>query len=142
MDFCWIKSFTCYTCCKNALYRVASFLCGFPLATIYGCSFACAAFPHVWILTPFSKAFQICCLSFSRISKQCVLCFVGAPCETFGQIFAAFNTNGRIKKEVSRKRAGVTFSDNVRTKRIPARNAPSVKDQQIARLQAVRNHRR
>ncbi|KAL4235179.1 Caveolin-2 [Mactra antiquata] len=119
---CWNCVRCCYTFWKDLLYKLLSLCCAFPNAVIFGCWFGLNAFLLVWILTPFSHACNMCCgTCIRKMANQCFSCAVGVPCRICGQLFWACNKKAKISNQKGRV-ARVTFSDKIRTKRIPRAN--------------------
>ena len=73
-DCIWRNSYKCYKGGKNCCYTVLGFLCGLPMAFVWGCTFACIMFEQIWCITPCVKCFNMIFKFFARMWYTCAHC--------------------------------------------------------------------
>jgi len=90
IDCVWTYSAKCFTMWKTLCYIIATAICGIPIATCWGCYFACVAFCHIWCVTPQIRDLMIECAINKKIMK--VLCdtTLTPACDACGAVFNAF----------------------------------------------------
>ena len=54
-DCVWKNSYKCFTCGKNNIYKLLTFLCGICAGLGWGCTFGCLSFCIIWCITPFMR---------------------------------------------------------------------------------------
>merc|ERR1711893_411317 len=90
IDCVWKYSAKCFTMWKALCYIIATAICGIPVATCWGCYFACVAFQHIWCITPAIMDLRIeCAINKKIMAVICGTC-VEPACESCGSIFSAF----------------------------------------------------
>jgi hypothetical protein len=90
LDCVWKYSYKCFNLWKTLCYLIVTTLCGIPIASCWGCYFACVAFYHIWEITPSIKALEIECSIVRKILKVTTGACIEPCCEAFGGIFASF----------------------------------------------------
>ena len=90
IDCVWKYSYKCFNMWKTLCYCIATIMCGIPIASCWGCNFACIAFAHIWDITPCLAEMRIQC----GVIKKCVIICLGVCldpcCESCGKLFSAF----------------------------------------------------
>ena len=90
IDCVWKYSYKCFNLWKTLCYLICTTLCGIPIASCWGCYFACVAFCHIWDITPSLGALRINCSVSKKILSICTGTCVEPCCESCSTIFTAF----------------------------------------------------
>lgn len=74
-DGVWVCAYKTYNGSRHWCYTICSFICAVPAACIWGITFACLAFCHIWYVVPFLKAFLIELKCIGRVFALCIQTF-------------------------------------------------------------------
>eukprot|EP00178_Gracilaria_changii_P008074 TRINITY_DN2495_c0_g1_i1.p1 TRINITY_DN2495_c0_g1~~TRINITY_DN2495_c0_g1_i1.p1 ORF type:complete len:138 (-),score=5.17 TRINITY_DN2495_c0_g1_i1:112-525(-) len=91
IDCVWKYSAKCFTMWKTLCYIIATVICGIPIASCWGCFFACVAFQHIWDVTPSIKACAINCAITKKLYTICLDACLDPICTSCGKLFSAFS---------------------------------------------------
>jgi hypothetical protein len=90
IDCVWKYSYKCFNLWKTLCYLIVTTICGIPIASCWGCYFACVAFYHIWEITPSIRALEIECAMQRKLLKVLTGTCLEPCCESCGTIFSAF----------------------------------------------------
>ena len=90
LDCVWKYSAKCFTMWKTLCYLILTTICGIPVASCWGCYFACVACTHIWDITPSLRALAINCSVLKRVFSIVLGACIDPFCESCGKLFSAF----------------------------------------------------
>merc|ERR1711893_579646 len=87
LDCVWKYSHKCFNLWKTLCYLIVTILCGIPIASCWGCYFACIAFQHIWDITPSFRAIAIQCGIIRKFLTLCTESICEPCCMSCGKLF-------------------------------------------------------
>ncbi|XP_042363268.1 caveolin-1-like [Plectropomus leopardus] len=98
LDCVWTGSNITFTGTKYCCYRTLTAILGIPLSLIWGFTFACLSFWHIWVVAPCIKSFLINMHCVSQYFSLYIRIFIDPFFEAMGKIYSSVRVV--LQKEV------------------------------------------